>query len=317
MNTLKIAMLALLFTTASVAQTPRPPQQPAKPSSPDTIRVPVPLVNTFFTVSDKNGRFVTNLTKEDFKVYEDDERQVVSNFSSETDLPLSIALVIDTSSSIRDKMVLEQEAAIDFLYSNLRRGTDRATVISFDSGVDVRQEFTDDTETLAKAVRKIKVGGGTSLYDAIYLTIEERLSKEPEDRRKALIVISDGADNFSQRTFDETLELAQRRDIRIYSISTNQSAYFSSNERDRDDKILKRFAEETGGRASLPAKIADVSNEFKDIGEELRSQYSISYRPIKPDDGTFRRVRIDVTTRGLKAKARSGYYSPKSSPPGF
>src|SRR5262245_8987156 len=183
MKILRIVLLLTVFAGASVAQAPQkttqPPQKttppPQRPTEPDqgTIRVPVTLVNTVFTVADKNGKgkFITNLKQTDFKVFEDEKPQEVTFFSTETNLPLSIVLLVDTSGSIRDKLVLEQEAAIDFFYNNLKRGKDRAAVISFDSGVDLLQGFTDDTETLSNAVRKIRAGGGTSLYDAVYLAI--------------------------------------------------------------------------------------------------------------------------------------------------
>src|SRR3989454_4058864 len=151
----------------------RPAEPPAKPTDDQTLSVNVDLVNILFTVADKKGKFVTNLRKDDFRVFEDERTQTITNFSSETDLPLTIALLVDTSGSIRDKLRFEQEAAIEFFYSTLRRGKDKALVISFDSGVDLLQDFTDDPEKLSDAVRKIRAGGGTSLYDAIYLGVNE------------------------------------------------------------------------------------------------------------------------------------------------
>jgi len=284
MKTLGIALLTLLFAGASVGQTPQQPQ-PAKPTEPDqqTLRVNATLVNTVFTVADKNGKgkFITNLKETDFKIYEDDKIQKITNFSTETNLPLSIALLVDTSGSIRDKLILEQEAAIDFFYNTLKRGKDRASVISFDSGVDLLQNFTDDPETLANAIRKIRAGGGTSLYDAVYLAINGSpsvfpgLAKELTDRRRVIILISDGDDNSSRVSLTETLELAQRNNVIMYCISTNQSGYFSGKDQDRGDRTLKKLSDGTGGKSSFPLKLADVGNDFRDIGEELRSQYTI------------------------------------------
>jgi VWFA-related protein len=326
MKTLGIALFTVLCAAGGVAQTPKAPtpQQSPKPAATDqgTLRVSSTLVNTVFAVADRNGKgkFVTNLKQEDFKIYEDDKQQVITKFDKETNLPLSIALLVDTSGSIRDRLLLEQEAAISFFYDNLHRGKDRGVVISFDSGVDLlTPNFTDDPEELAKAVRNIKAGGGTSLYDAVYLAISgggdfPGLAKEPDDRRKVLILISDGDDNSSRVSLTETLELAQRNDVTVYCISSNQSKYFSDKEAERGDKTLQKFAAETGGRASFPGKLEDVGNDFRDIGEELRSQYIIAYRPIKPDDGTFRRIRIDVVSnKSYKARHRTGYYSPKPS----
>jgi VWFA-related protein len=322
MKTFGLGMLTLVFAGVMAAQTTTPStsaqSQTQKSSSPDqqTIRVNATLVNTVFTVTDKNGKgkFITNLKQEDFKIFEDDKPQTISNFSTETNLPLSIALLVDTSGSIRDKLVLEQEAAIEFFYTILHRGKDKGMVVSFDSGVDVQQEFTDDPEVLANAIRKIRAGGGTSLFDAVYLAVSERLAKEPDNRRKVIILISDGDDNSSRMSQTETLEIAQRYNVIIYCISTNQSAYFGGKEQVRGDNVLKKLANETGGRPMFPAKVADVSGEFRDIGEELRAQYSIGYIPIRPDDNTFRRLRIDVVSnKNYKARHRSGYYSPKPS----
>src|SRR5579884_3704857 len=315
MKTFGIALLTLIFSGATVAQTQKPPAPPSA-SDQQTLRVSSTLVNTVFTVADRNGKgkFITNLKQTDFKVYEDDKLQTITNFSTETNLPLSIALLVDTSGSIRDKLQMEQDAAIDFFYKILHKGKDKGMVISFDSGVEVKQEFTDDPEVLADSIRKIRAGGGTSLFDAVYLAVSERLAKEPDNRRKVIILISDGDDNSSRISQTETLEIAQRYNVIIYCISTNQSAYFGGKEQVRGDNVLKKLSAETGGRALFPAKVQDVDYEFKDIGEELRSQYSIGYVPNRPDDNTFRRLRIEVVTnKNYKARHRSGYYSPKAA----
>ena len=209
MKILGIALLVTVLGAAAVAgQAPKPPQTPPKADDQQTIKVNATLVNTLFTVVNNKGKFITNLKKEVFAVFEDDAKQNVTNFSSETNLPLSIALLVDTSGSIRDKLKLEQEYAIQFLNSTLHRGKDKAMVIGFDSGVELVQDFTDDTEVLAEKIRTIRAGGGTSLYDAIYLAINEKLSKESDQRRKVLILISDGDDNSSRLSRTETMDLA-------------------------------------------------------------------------------------------------------------
>jgi VWFA-related protein len=296
------------------AQTPsQPPRPPAANSQQsDTLSVNVNLVDLLYTVADKKGKFITNLKREDFKVYEDNRNQVITNFTAETDLPLTVALLVDTSGSIRDKLKFEQEAAIEFFYSTLHRGKDRGMVISFDSGVELLQDFTDDPETLANAVRKIRAGGGTSLYDAIYLAVNEKLANQPG--RLVIILISDGDDNSSRISLTETLELAQRRNVAVYAISTNSAAYFGSRDQERGDKTLKRFSEETGGRPFFPEKIQDLAVSFKEIGEELRSQYRLAYIPSNTRaDGTFRKIRIDVANKNYKVKARTGYYAPRAA----
>src|SRR5262249_42797684 len=185
--------------------TPRPPNQAAPSASGDdqTLSVNVDLVNILFTVADRKGKFVTNLKKEDFKVFEDERLQSITNFSSESDLPLTIALLVDTSGSIRDKLKFEEEAAIEFFYSTLQRGKDKALLMSFDSGVDLIQDFTDDPEKLATEIRKIRAGGGTSLYDAIYLAVNKKLSTQTGPGRRVVILITDGDDNSSRISLTE------------------------------------------------------------------------------------------------------------------
>jgi VWFA-related protein len=313
--------LVLVFAVSGVvtAQREQPQKTPTTPTlsgpqvsrqSDDTISVEVNLVNILFTVADKKGKFVTNLQKEDFRVFEDDKHQIVTNFSSETNLPLTIALLVDTSGSIRDKLRFEEEAAIEFFYSTLQRGKDKALVISFDSGVELLQDFTDDPEKLADKIRKIRAGGGTSLYDAIYLAVNEKLAGQ--DGRRIVILITDGDDNSSRISLTETLEAAQRNDVTIYAISTNSAAYFGRKDQERGDKTLKKLSEETGGKPFFPLKIQDLASSFLDIHDELRSQYQIGYRPTNArQDGTFRRIRVDVSDKRYKARARTGYYMPK------
>jgi Ca-activated chloride channel homolog len=314
---LVLLVMASSFVNAQRGQQPTPPAAtpgPAlsapKPGGDQTLSVDVNLVNILFTVADRKGKFVTNLKRDDFKVFEDDKMQNITNFSSETDLPLTIALLVDTSGSIRDKLRFEEEAAIEFFYSTLKRGKDRACVISFDSGVDLLQDFTDDPEKLADKVRQIRAGGGTALYDALYLGVTKQLAGQ--SGRRIVILITDGDDNSSRVSLTETLEAAQKNDVTIYSISTNSAAYFGSKEQERGDKTLKKFSEDTGGKAFFPLKIQDLASSFLDIHDELRSQYQIGYRTANTkQDGAFRKIRIDIADKKYKARARSGYYMPK------
>jgi Ca-activated chloride channel family protein len=314
---LLVLIVSGLVTAQRGSQQP-PPVAPgvttttAKSTDDQTISVEVNLVNILFTVADKKGKFVTNLKKEDFKVFEDEKLQGVTNFSSESNLPLTIALLVDTSGSIRDKLKFEEEAAIEFFYSTLQRNKDKALVISFDSGVDLLQDFTDDSEKLADQIRKIRAGGGTALYDAVYLAVNKKLANE--SGRRIVILITDGDDNSSRVSLTETLEAAQRNEVTIYGISTNSAAYFGSKEQERGDKTLKKLSEETGGKAFFPLKIQDLASSFLDIHDELRSQYQIGYRPLNAKmDGTFRRIRVDLTDKRFKARAKTGYYMPKAA----
>ena len=319
MKVFSVAALLLVITASGVARTqetsPQAPPRPAgkAPEEQQTIRVTSTLVNTLFTVIDRNGKgkFITGLKRDNFRIFEDDKPQAITNFSSESNLPLSIALLIDTSSSTRIRLKAEQEAAIDFFYAVMQRSKDRGMVISYDSGVDVRQDFTDNPEKLADALRKVKPGGGTSLVDAVYLAITEKLAKEVEDRRRVLIIIGDGEDNSSERTMEDAVDVAQKHNVTIYTISTNSSAYFGTNAQARNDKNLKQFADDTGGFPFFPPKMEDMALNFVDIGTELRSQYTLAYRPVKPDDGTFRKIRIEVAGfKDYKVRHRTGYYAP-------
>jgi Ca-activated chloride channel family protein len=275
------------------------------------ITIDVDLVNVLFTVSNDDDRLITNLTEADFRVFEDDVEQPISVFEAETELPLTIALIIDVSGSIRDKLRFEQEAAIEFFYTTIEEGRDQAMLVTFDSAVDMLQDFTDNPERLTEAVSRIRAGGGTALYDAIYLSVNEKIAMETREGRRVVIVISDGDDNASRVSLTETLELAQRNDIVIYTISTNGTANFQSSEQVRGDRTLETFAEETGGRAFFPFKLEELAVNFADITEELRSQYTLGYGSTNlARDGRFREIRIEPVDDDLEVKHREGYYAP-------
>jgi Ca-activated chloride channel homolog len=274
-----------------------------------TLSVSVDLVNVLFTVADNKGKFITGLNQSFFKVLEDSKPQSITNFSADTNLPLTIALLIDTSGSVRDRLTYEQKAAIDFFHSTLMRGKDRAVVISFDSGVDLIQDYTDDSETLSKSIRKMRAGGSTSLYDAVYLAASEKLAKQ--DGRRIMVIISDGDDSSSRITMPEVLETVQRHDIVIYTISTN-SPGLGGNGKTQGDKILKRFSEDTGGRMFSPAKMEDLGSSFSNISQELRAQYALAYRSTNTlANGAFRRIRIEPAKKSYSVRARNGYYAPR------
>ncbi len=278
-----------------------------------TIKTSVNEVNVVFTVTDKHGRFVKDLKKDDVKVFDDNKPQDIRSFRSETDLPLRVGLLIDASNSIRDRFKFEQEAAIEFLNQIVRPKSDKAFVIGFDSVAEVTQDYTDSTEALAHGVRMLKAGGGTALFDAIYYACREKLQNPPAGpngatSRRAMILLSDGEDNQSRVTREEAVEMAQRAAVIIYAISTNITGI-----KTRGDKVLERFAETTGGRLFTPFKLQDVADAFTEIQDELRSQYALTYHP--PDlanDGRYRTIAIDAPNKkNLKVRARKGYYAPK------
>jgi VWFA-related protein len=275
-----------------------------------TIVKTVSEVNVVFTVTDSHGRFVNSLKREDFKILDDNKPAVaVSSFRGETDLPLRAGLLIDASSSIRDRFKFEQEAAIEFLNQIVRPGSDQAFVMGFDAVAEITQDFTDDGERLAHGVHMLSPGGGTALFDAIYSACAERLAhaRSGGPVRRAIILLSDGEDNQSRYTREQAVEMAQRAEVIIYAISTNISGI-----KTRGDKVLTFFADTTGGRVFFPTKLEDMAADFKQIEAELRSQYAVSYRPAGlVADGRFRSISIESLRKGLRVRCRRGYYAPK------
>jgi Ca-activated chloride channel family protein len=287
-------------------------QDSALPSgiSNQTYRVSVDLVNVLCSVFDKNtNSFVTNLMQEDFSVYEDGKKQEIKNFARETNLPLTIAMLIDTSRSVAPKLKFEQEAATSFFQSILRE-TDRAMLVEFDSGVTLVQDFTNDPNKLAKGISKLRAAGGTALYDAIYITCDEKLIRETG--RKALIILSDGEDESSRVSLQQATEMALHAEATTFAISISKGGFFGVGNSEKGDDVLEDIAKETGGRIFFPFKIDDLDDAFRQINQELRSQYSIGYLSTNPlRDGNYRKIEIKVSEGGLKLSHRKGYYAPK------
>jgi VWFA-related protein len=287
-------------------------QQAQRPAEAEqTISLDVYRVSLLFTVSDKRGRFVNNITRDEFEVYEGKKKQNVLEFVAETDLPLRIAVLVDTSNSIRDRFKFELEAAGQFLQSVIRRDRDKGLIYSFDTQHEMVQDLTDDSELLMRKLRDLRPGGGTALYDAIYSACRDRLMMDqPRHKfRRALIVLGDGEDNASHYSRDQALEMAQRADVVLYSVSTNITKVQTDG-----DKVLKYFAQETGGLAFFPFKADDLAQDFENIANELRSQYAILYRPEPLTfDGSYHEVAVRVKgRRDLVVRARKGYYAPRS-----
>jgi Ca-activated chloride channel homolog len=275
-----------------------------------TIRHTVNEVNVVFTVTDKHGRYVRDLKKEDFKVVDDNKPAPdIRSFHAETNLPLEVGLLVDASNSVRDRFKFEQEAATEFLNQTIRPKFDEAFVIGFDVTPEVTQDFTDNTEKLSIGVRSLRPGGGTAMYDALYFACRDKLMKAQHNGpvRRAIILLSDGDDNQSHVTREEAIEMAQRADVIVYTISTNLSGAGH-----HGDKVLERIADATGGRAYVPFQINEVANAFAAIQEELRSQYAIAYKPAEfIADGRYRTVDIQpVGQKGLRVRSRHGYYAP-------
>ncbi len=275
-----------------------------------TIVKRVNEVNVVFTVTDKHGRYVKDLKKNDFNIVDDNKPALeLRSFRAETDLPLEAGLLIDASNSIRDRFKFEQEAAIEFLNQTVRRKYDRAFVVGFDATPEVTQDFTDSTEKLSVGVRALRPGGGTALFDALYFACRDKLLKSSPNGavRRAIILLSDGDDNQSHVTREEAIEMAERAEVVVYTISTNLTGGGGKH----GDKVLERIAEATGGRSYVPFQLTEVANAFAAIQEELRSQYAISYKPadFKPD-GRYRTIEIAAKQKGMHVRSRRGYYAP-------
>jgi VWFA-related protein len=304
----------------STAQAPpvTPEQKPSDPNTPagddalTTIRSTTNEVNVVFTVTDKHGRRITDLKQNDFHVLDDNRPpEEIRSFHAETNLPLQVGLLIDASNSVRDRFKFEQQSAIEFLNQTIHPRLDRAFVVGFDVTPEVTQDFTDNTELLAHGVHELRPGGGTALYDALYFACRDKLLKAPKSTivRRVIILLSDGEDNQSHVTREEAIEMAQRAEAIVYTISTNVSGTKGAG-----DKVLERIADATGGRPFFPFQIRDVANDFAEIQDELRSQYAVSYKPADlKADGRYRTIEIVANDKkNLRVRSRRGWYAPGS-----
>jgi Ca-activated chloride channel homolog len=315
------AALVMVTATGGHAQSLLLPGSSVVPSGTVTSADDQPLpvfrsrtdeVNVIFTVTDKHNRFVKDLKQTQFTILDNNmpPRQV-TNFESETDLPLRVGLLIDASNSIKDRFKFEQQASIEFLRQIIRPRTDQAFILAFDEVTDLTQDFTGDMGQLTRGINVIRPGGGTALWDAVFTSCRDKLMKERGEGstgtvRKAIVIVSDGDDNQSRMTRQEAYDMAQRSGVIIYAISTNLSNIY-----DNGDKNLKMLAEATGGRAFFPSKLHDLSAAFKSIQEELRSQYSVSYKPDQFDgNGKYRPIQIVADNKKFHVRAKKGYFVP-------
>ncbi len=276
-----------------------------------TIRTFVPEVPLVFTVTDGRGRFVTGLKQQDFGLLDDGKRpERVISFTQQANLPLRIGILLDTSNSIRSRFQFEQQAATEFLLQVLRPKQDAAFVTGFDVRLDLAQDYTNSIDKLSTAIEKLRPGGGTAFYDAVYQTCRDQmLTVHSNDTlRKALIIVSDGEDNYSRVYEQDAIKECQRAETIVYTISTNVSPSKS-----KGDDVLTRLSDATGGRAFFPVKIEDVANGFRSIEEELRSQYSLRYRPADlKQDGAFRSIYLVSLDQRYHVRARKGYFAPRA-----
>ena len=275
-----------------------------------TIRTRVNEVNVLFIATDKHGKFVRDLNQNDFAILDDHKPpQAILNFRRETDLPLHLGLLVDVSGSVNNRFDFEQTAATSFMQHTIRAGFDEAFVLGFNGKTQLAQDFTDNVQLLSASVHKLHDGGGTALYDAVYHACKEKFLKDRPDHsvRKAIVVVSDGEDNQSEVSRAQAIEMAQRAEVIIYAISTDDSGLVM-----RGDGVLSQLAEATGGRAFFPFKMKDITHSFAAIEDELRSQYVVSYKPADFDaDGRYRSIQISSLKKDLQVRARKGYFAPQ------
>lgn len=320
------AVLALLMAVTPDAQGPPQPTPPpvggvdgeAQPGQP-AFRAGVDVVSLNVTVTDKTGRYLQGLDEPAFSIFEDGVKQDVIFFSG-TQLPTALALLIDTSASMNERMTTAQQAAVGFV--RRMAGGDMATIIDFDSRAEILQTFTDDQALLENAIRRTTAGGSTSLYNAVYIALNEfkrmRASSQDEVRRQAIVVLSDGEDTSSLVAFDEVLELAKRTEVAIYAIGLRDPNASLSRSRGgfrESEFVLKQFAQETGGRAFFPNSASELAGIYGQVADELAAQYTLGYAPRNARrDGRWRRVVVRIDRPDALARTKQGYYAPSGNP---
>jgi VWFA-related protein len=332
-NLIVLALAAAFCAAALPAQQPpappstpqaAPPAQPpaAQPAAtqaaePPTdvnaplIKIPVNEVNLIFTVTDKHGHYIPNLRQSDFALLDDRKAPAkVTSFHQQINLPLRVGIVIDTSTSIRSRFEFEQQSAVEFLLQVLKAKSDRAFVMGFDVMPTVTQDWTNNIDALQTGVNRMRPGGGTALFDAVYTACRDKLldvSRGQEPVRKAIVLLSDGDDNQSRVRSDEAIKECERAETIIYAISTNWTP-----SRGKGDEVLKQLAEETGGQVYFPPSVDELTNSFKSIEEELRSQYALTYTPADfKYNGAFRPIYLYCNDRRYMVRAKKGYFAPR------
>ncbi len=298
--------------TQSAQQPALAPQTASAPAQDEpvyTVKANVNEVDLFFTVTDKKGRFVTGLKQENFGLLDDGRPPVrVVRFQQQTQLPLRVGVMLDTSSSIRERFQFEQDAATDFFLQVLHRN-DRAFVEGFDVQLNLAQDFTNNVDLLDTGVRKLRPGGGTALYDSLYTTCKNQMLTLQEEGvvRKAIVLVSDGVDNYSRASQEDAIKMCQRAETIVYTISTDTSP-----SKGAGGVALQKIADATGGQAFFPDRLEDVSRGFKSIEEELRSQYSLLYTPAEfKQDGSFRTIYLQATDSRYHVRVKKGYFAPR------
>jgi VWFA-related protein len=308
-------------TAQKPAQTPQNPPPAAPPAQTDQNGVPTDVgtptihaivneVSLIFTVTDRHGHYIPDLNQSDFALLDDQKAPAkVNSFHQQINLPLRVGILIDTSSSIRSRFQFEQQSATEFLLQVLRSRNDRAFVMGFDVTPTVTADWTNDQDALETGIDKLRPEGGTALFDALYVACRDKLLTErgPEPVRKAIILVSDGEDNQSRVYMPEAIKECERAETIIYAISTNWTP-----SRGEGDKVLDELSAQTGGETFYPPSVEEMATSFKDIEEELRSQYALVYTPADfKTDGAFRTIYLYCYDRRYQVRAKKGYFAPR------
>src|SRR6476646_10307239 len=340
-----LALAAAVSFAVLQAQQPAPspvPQQPAQPATtqPSTTQQPAPTspgqqpavpnaapdqsedigqilhlgvneVNLIFTVTDKHGHYIPNLKQSDFALLDDQKTpEKITSFRQQINLPLRVGIVIDASTSIRTRFQFEQQAANEFLLQILKSSKDRAFVMGFDVTPTVTQNWTNNVDALETGISRLRPGGGTAMFDAVYTACRDKLldsTRGQEPARKAMVLISDGDDNQSRVHLDEAIKMCQRAETIVYAISTNWTP-----SRGKGDQVLTQLSGDTGGQVFCPPAVEEMSSSFKSIEEELRSQYALTYTPADfKTNGEFRPIYLYCNDRRYIARAKKGYFAPR------
>ncbi len=300
---------------AAPAQTqPAPPAAAPGADQPDTdngpiIRLPVNEVNLIFTVTDRHGHYIPNLKQSDFALLDDQKApERVNDFRQQINLPLRVGIVIDASTSIRTRFQFEQQSATEFLTETLKSRGDRAFVMGFDVTPTVTADWSNNLDALETGINRLRPGGGTALFDAVYTACRDKLLTErgQEPVRKAMILISDGDDNQSRVHPDEAIKMCERSETIIYAISTNWTP-----SRGKGDQMLQQMSDATGGQTFFPPSVEEMTNSFHEIQAELRSQYALTYTPADfKANGAYRPIYLFCNDRRYQVRARKGYFAP-------
>jgi VWFA-related protein len=295
--------------TPGAAQTPGPATDQAADASIPVVRLGVNEVSLIFTVTDRHGHYIPNLQQSDFALLDDQKAPArVNSFHQQINLPLRVGIVIDASTSIRSRFQFEQQSASEFLMQILKAKSDRAFVMGFDVTPTVTADWTNNVDALQTGINRLRPGGGTALFDAVYTACRDKLldvSRGQEPVRKAIVLLSDGDDNQSRVRPDEAIKECERAETIIYAISTNWTP-----SRGKGDKVLTEMAESTGGQVFFPPSVEEMSKSFHDIEEELRSQYALTYTPADfKYDGSFRSIYLYCNDRHYIVRAKKGYFA--------